>query len=74
MLVHKLDKSKIKSIKTNGGQYASESIDKAIDGDFNTKWHSGKQNTESFTNEVEIELNELTTLNRIVYTSTSWFK
>lgn len=67
--VYKLDKSKIKSIKTNGGQYASESIDKAIDGDFNTKWHSGKQNTQNFTNEVEIELNELTTLNRIVYTS-----
>ena len=54
--IYKLDKSKIKSIKTNGGQYASESIDKAIDGDFNTKWHSGKQNTENFTNEVEIEL------------------
>ncbi|MDH2335951.1 NPCBM/NEW2 domain-containing protein [Clostridium perfringens] len=67
--VYKLDKSKIKSIKTNGGQYASESIDKAIDGDFNTKWHSGKQNTENFTNEVEIELEELTTLDRIVYTA-----
>ena len=67
--IYKLDKSKIKSIKTNGGQYASESIDKAIDGDFNTKWHSGKQNTENFTNEVEIELEELTTLDRIVYTA-----
>ncbi len=67
--VYKLDKSKIKSIKTNGGQYASESINKAIDGDFNTKWHSGKKNSKDFTNEVEIELNELTTLNRIVYTS-----
>lgn len=67
--VYKLDVSKIKSITTNGGHYASEVISKAIDGDFNTKWHSGKQNTDTFTNEVIMELNELTTLNRIVYTA-----
>ncbi|MGG7177353.1 NPCBM/NEW2 domain-containing protein [Clostridium paraputrificum] len=67
--LYKIDSSKIKSITTNGGQYASESINKAIDGDINTKWHSGKQNSTSFTNEVIIELNELTKLNRIVYTA-----
>lgn len=67
--VYKLDKSKIKSIKTNGGHYASEVIEKSIDGDFNTKWHSGKQNNSEFKNEVVIELNELTPLNRVVYTA-----
>ncbi|WP_122639476.1 NPCBM/NEW2 domain-containing protein [Romboutsia sp. Marseille-P6047] len=67
--VYKLDITKIKSITANGGHYASEVISKAIDGDFNTKWHSGKQNTDTFTNEVVMELDELTTLNRIVYTA-----
>lgn len=67
--IYKVTSNKIKSITTNGGQYADNSIDKAIDGDVNTKWHSGKQNSTTFTNEVIIELNELTKLNRIVYTA-----
>lgn len=67
--IYKVPESKIKSITTNGGQYASEAITKAMDGDINTKWHSGKQNSEGFTNEVIIELNELTKLNRVVYTA-----
>ena len=66
---YKIDSSKIKSITTNGGQYSDNSIDKAIDGNINTKWHSNEKNSTSFTNEVVIELNELTTLNRIVYTA-----
>lgn len=67
--LYKVDSSKIKLITTNGGQYSDNGIDKAIDGDINTKWHSKYQNTESLTNEVVIELNELTKLNRIVYTA-----
>ena len=67
--IYKVDSSKIKSITTNGGQYSDNSIDKAIDGDISTKWHSNGKNSTSFTNEVVIELNELTTLNRIVYTA-----
>ena len=67
--IYKVPMSNLKSITTNGGQYASEAITKAMDGDVNTKWHSGKQNSSSFTNEVVIELNKLTTLNRIVYTA-----
>ena len=63
----KMDVSNIKSIKSNGGNYPNSAINKAIDGDFNTHWETGKPNSESFTNEVEFELNELTTLNRIVY-------
>ncbi|MGG7059302.1 NPCBM/NEW2 domain-containing protein [Clostridium tertium] len=66
---YKIDSSKIKSITTNGGQYSDNSIDKAIDGDINTKWHSKERNSTSFTNEVVIELKELTVLNRIVYTA-----
>lgn len=67
--IYKVPLSNMKSITTNGDQYADNSIDKAMDGDINTKWHSGKQNNGDFTNEVVIELNELITLNRIVYTS-----
>ncbi|MDU4910050.1 NPCBM/NEW2 domain-containing protein [Clostridium baratii] len=67
--IYKVPKSNVKSITTNGGQYANEAITKAMDGDINTKWHSGKQNSTSFTNEVIIELNELTKLNRVVYTA-----
>ena len=67
--LYKVESSKIKSITTNGGQYSNLSIDKAIDGNINTKWHSNEKNSTSFTNEVVIELNELTTLNRIVYTA-----
>lgn len=67
--IYKVPMSNLKSIATNGGQYASEAIIKAMDGDINTKWHSGKQNSSNFTNEVVIELNKLTTLNRIVYTA-----
>ena len=66
--VYKLSRDKIKSISTNGGHYASENIEKALDGDFNTRWHSGKQNSNTFTNEVVIELKELSLLDRIVYT------
>ena len=67
--IYKVPKSNVKSITTYGGQYANEAISKAMDGDINTKWHSGKQNSTSFTNEVIIELNELTKLNRVVYTA-----
>ncbi|CAM2075851.1 MAG: NPCBM/NEW2 domain-containing protein [uncultured Clostridium sp.] len=66
--IYKLPIDEIKSITNNGGHYSDLTIDKAIDGDINTKWHSGKQNTSNFTNEVVIELKELTTLNRLVYT------
>ncbi|MCI6668747.1 MAG: NPCBM/NEW2 domain-containing protein [Romboutsia timonensis] len=67
--IYKVPSSNIKSITNNGGHYASEVIKNSIDGNAQTKWHSGKQNTSSFTNEVVIELNDITTLNRIVYTS-----
>ncbi|MGL4774569.1 MAG: NPCBM/NEW2 domain-containing protein, partial [Clostridium sp.] len=47
----------------------SLNINRAIDGDMNTNWHSGKQNSSSHTNEVVITLDELTKIDRIMYTS-----
>ena len=67
--IYKLPLDKITKITTNGSQYTDNVIQLAIDGDVNTKWHSGKKNSSDFTNEVVIELDELTTLNRITYTS-----
>lgn len=67
--VYKIPSKKITSISTNGGHYGSSNIEKAIDGDFNTSWHSGRTNNDSFTNEVVMTLDEVTALNRIVYTA-----
>ena len=63
----KMDNSNIESITNNGGKYHTSTIDKSIDGDFNTHWETGNKNTSNFTNEVVIKLKEATTLNRIVY-------
>ncbi|MDU4937356.1 MAG: NPCBM/NEW2 domain-containing protein [Clostridium sp.] len=64
----KMKNSNIESITPNGGSYNNNSIaNNAIDGDFNTHWETGKQNTSEFTNEVVFKFKELTDLNRIVY-------
>ncbi|WP_332649054.1 NPCBM/NEW2 domain-containing protein [Lysinibacillus sp. 54212] len=65
--VFKMAHTNIKSISNNGGKYYSSTVDKAIDGDMNTHWETGKPNSTTFTNEVVINFNETTTLNRIVY-------
>lgn len=65
--IFKMPKTNIKSITNNGGKYYNSTIDKAIDGNMNTHWETGKPNSATFTNEVVIQLNEATTLNRIVY-------
>ena len=49
--VFKINNEKI-AISNNGGQYSSSSINRAIDGNLNTHWETGKQNTSIFTNEV----------------------
>lgn len=64
----KVSSDKITSITTNGGHYGSSNIEKAIDSDVNTSWHSGKQNSDTHTNEVVLTLDKTTLLNRIVYT------
>ena len=66
---HKLPKESITKITTNGSQYTSFSVDKAIDGDINTYWHSDYTNSDKHTNEVVMTLDELQTIDRIVYTS-----
>ncbi|MDU7069415.1 MAG: discoidin domain-containing protein [Clostridium perfringens] len=66
---NELFKINTSSITTNGGNYAENTIDRAIDGDVNTKWHSNKQNSSDFTNEVIITLDKLETLDRVVYTN-----
>lgn len=63
----KLENSKIKSITNNGGNYVSNTIEKSIDGDLSTHWETGIPNKDDFQNEVIIELNENTILNKIVY-------
>ncbi len=66
---NELFKINASKISTNGSHYGSSNIEKAIDGDINTSWHSGKQNSDSHTNEVVITLDELETLDRVVYSS-----
>ena len=66
---HKLPKESITKITTNGSQYTSFSVDKAIDGDINTYWHSDYTNSDKHTNEVVMTLDKLQTIDRIVYTS-----
>ncbi|RDY27320.1 DUF5011 domain-containing protein [Romboutsia weinsteinii] len=63
----KLDNSKITSITNNGGNYGSSVIYKAIDGNLSTHWETGKSNNSEFKNEVIFTLEEVTSLNRIVY-------
>ncbi|MFJ9464702.1 NPCBM/NEW2 domain-containing protein [Viridibacillus arvi] len=65
--VFKMENTNIKSITNNGGNYTGSPINKAIDGDMNTHWETGRANTIQFTNEVVFNLNESTELNRIVY-------
>ena len=66
---YKIDNKHITNITTNGSHWSDKTIDKAIDGDFNTYWHSDATNNERHTNEVIMTLDELQTLDKVVYTS-----
>ncbi|MDK0926717.1 NPCBM/NEW2 domain-containing protein [Clostridium perfringens] len=66
---YRMPYTNIKSIKNNGRHYAAQNIEKAIDNDVNTYWETGTLNNSSFNNEVEVEFNDLVTLDRIVYGS-----
>lgn len=41
----KMDNKNIASITNNGGNYQGSTIDKAIDGNFQTHWETGKENS-----------------------------
>ncbi len=64
-----ISRSNIKSITNNGGKYNSSTIDKAIDGNLDTHWETGKPNDANFTNEVVVTFNEITNIDRIVYSA-----
>ncbi|GAA0097121.1 NPCBM/NEW2 domain-containing protein [Clostridium perfringens] len=64
-----ISRSNIKSINNNGGKYNSSTIDKAIDGNLETHWETGKPNDANFTNEVVVTFNEITNIDRIVYSA-----
>ena len=64
-----ISRSNIKSITNNGGKYNNSTIDKAIDGKLETHWETGKPNNANFTNEVVVTFNEITNIDRIVYSA-----
>ena len=64
----KIPSAAIQSIKNNGGQYASDrTIDKAIDGNPNTFWETGKPNSASFKNQFEVNFKESQSFNRMTF-------
>ncbi|MDU1540504.1 MAG: NPCBM/NEW2 domain-containing protein [Paeniclostridium sordellii] len=67
--LYKIDKSHIKKITTNGSHWADNTIDKAIDGNPETNWHSDDRNSDNHTNEVIMTLDQIRTLDRIMYYS-----
>ena len=66
--IYKIGNSHITNITTNGGHWSNNTIDKAIDGDPNTNWHSNARNNETHTNEVIMTLDKIRTLDKVVYT------
>ena len=66
---YKIDNKRIVNITTNGGHYSNSVIERAIDGDVETDWHSNKTNDENHTNEVVMTLDKLETIDKVVYTS-----
>lgn len=62
-----IDKSNIESISNNGGQYSSQNIKNAIDGDLKTYWETGRANGNNFNNEVEVTFKNNVKLSRVVY-------
>ena len=65
--LYKMNNDNIASIKNNGRHYGSAVITNAIDGNLDTYWETNTANSNSFTNEVEVEFKEAVELNRIVY-------
>lgn len=67
--IYKIDNKHITNITTNGRHWADNTIDKAIDGNPETSWHSDAKNSATHTNEVIMTLDEVQTLDKVVYTS-----
>ncbi|MFF3101878.1 NPCBM/NEW2 domain-containing protein [Viridibacillus arvi] len=63
----RMDIENIKSIRNNAGQYLSQVIGNAADGNLDTYWETNRSNSNDFTNEVEVEFKKSVELNRIMY-------
>ena len=66
---YKISRDKIRNITTNGRHWSTDTIDKAIDNNIETSWHSDARNNATHKNEVVITLDELETIDKVVYTS-----
>lgn len=65
----KIPNNNIIEITSLGGNYGSNTIDKAIDGNKNTFFETGKANSTTFQNEVTIKFNSVVEINKVVYAS-----
>lgn len=65
--IFKIKRNEIKNIVGNGGQYASSSIDKAIDGNKEIWFETGRPNSENFKNEVTVTFNKSENIDKISY-------
>ena len=66
---YKLPKESIVNISTNGSHWEKSTIDKAIDGNIETNWHSNARNNANHKNEVIMTLDEIQTIDKVVYTN-----
>ncbi len=65
---NELYRVKVTSITNNGGAYNGNSVlENAIDGELKTYWETRDKNTDRFTNEVIMELEDVYSINRLAY-------
>ena len=63
--------SKITKVEANGGIYPGTKYEYMFDGDPNTHWETNKSNSEDFTNEITLTLDEAQTIDRLAYKARS---
>ena len=62
---------KITKVEANGGIYPGTKYEYMFDGDPNTHWETNKSNSEDFTNEITLTLDEAQTIDRLAYKARS---
>lgn len=62
---------KITKVEANGGIYPGTKYEYMFDGDPNTHWETNKSNSEDFTNEITLTLDEVQTIDRLAYKARS---
>ena len=63
--------NKITKVEANGGIYPGTKYEYMFDGDPNTHWETNKSNSEDFTNEITLTLDEAQTIDRLAYKARS---